>query len=360
MSVRKDESRNRWIATVECGEINGKRKRKQKSFKTKKEAYRWEREMQNMAENIEISKYDITFKAMSDEFINSKMKRGISQSTLQKYKNAIRVALEFPEINRKAKDIKLPDIEIVLTELAKKYSRAYIKDIRSVISSVLTYGVDKDYLVKNACSRAMIPRTTQSGRGNIDSFTREEVAIIESHKDDIPFGDVIYVMLNTGLRSQEVCALDKNSLITKENMSYLRIDKALTRDIGKWLIGKTKTESSVRDIPISNEVKTIILKRIMSNKNHLFICGKKGSYISYSNFYVAYSNFFGKLNEMSETEVRFLPPHCCRHTFSSRCEWSGISMTVTQELLGHTSITMTNKYTHVMDEDKEEAIKKII
>ena len=100
MSVRKDESRNRWIATVECGEIGGKRKRKQKSFKTKKEAYRWEREMQSMAENIEMSKYDITFEALAKEFIRSKKERGLASGTIRKHENAIRIALGFPDFRK--------------------------------------------------------------------------------------------------------------------------------------------------------------------------------------------------------------------------------------------------------------------
>ena len=360
MSVRKDESRNRWIATVECGEIRGKRKRKQKSFKTKKEAYRWEREMQSMAENIEMSKYDITFEALAKEFIRSKTERGLASGTIRKHQNAIRIVLGFPEFRKKAREIKMPEIEAVLTSLAKSYSKSYLLDIKGTVSAIMSYGIDQDYLIKNPCSRVSLPRNTQPGRDNIDSFTKEEVAVIESHRYDIPYGDVIYVMLNTGLRSQELCALDKDSLITKDGSPYLRIDKAMNRDGTKWYLGKPKTESSVRDIPISNEVKTIILKRIFQNPNQVFLPGRDEKYISYATFRSNYLTFFRRLNKISETKVRDLPPHCCRHTFSSRCEWSGISMTITKELLGHTALTMTHKYTHIMDKDKESAIQKII
>ena len=74
--------------------------------------------------------------------------------------------------------------------------------------------------------------------------------------------------------------------------------------------------------------------------------------------YSLYEKFFEELNRVSDVKVRNLPPHCCRHTFSSRCEWSGVPMTVTKELLGHTSVSMTNKYTHIMNDEKEAAISK--
>ena len=173
MSVRKDGSRNRWIATVECGEIRGKRKRKQKSFKTKKEAYRWEREMQNMAENIEMSKYDISFEALAKEFIRSKTERGLASGTIRKHQNAIRIVLGFPEFRKKAREIKMPEIEDVLTSLAKSYSKSYLLDIKGTVSAIMSYGIDQDYLIKNPCSRVSLPRNTQPGRDNIDSFTKE-------------------------------------------------------------------------------------------------------------------------------------------------------------------------------------------
>lgn len=360
MSVRKDEKRNRWVATIECGEIKGKRRRKQKSFIRKKDAYQWEREMLNIAESADISKYDVTFNRLAEEFFAHKKQCGISGSTLSKNKSALRLVEKYPLYTKKARDIKMLEIEEMMNDLSKRYSKTYIMNIKHLASAIFNFGIDQDFIVKNPCRRASLPRHCQPGRENIDSFTKEEIAIIESFCDDLDFGDVVYVMLNTGLRSQELCAIDKDSLLMKEGKPYLIIDKALKRSItGTWSCGTTKTEKSQRTIPITSKVYSIILERIIKNKWQSFLPGN-GKYMSYTQFYNQYNNFFKTLNTLSDTKVRPLSPHCCRHTFSSRCEWSGVPVTVTKELLGHTNVTMTYKYTHIMNDAMEEAIANII
>lgn len=360
MSVRKDEKRDRWIAVVECGERNGKRIRKQKSFAKKKDALQWEREMQNVADNADLLSYDITFCNLAKLWLDYAVKKGLAPTTIRKKESSINRVKDYPMFKKRARDVKMREIEEVLIDLGSRYSRSYVLDIKSAISSVYAYGIDQDYLVKNPCSRAAMPRETQPGRDNIDSFTKEEVSIIESYRDTIEFGDIIYIMLNTGLRTQEICAIDKSSIARKNGKPYLIVDKALKKGYnGVWAVGSTKTEASTREIPISEEVSNLILTRVIRS-HHQTLLPAWEPHMSYPRFYQAYKKFFDTLNDMSDTKVRFLPPHCCRHTFTSRCEWSGVPAVVTKELLGHTSLVMTNHYTHIMDEEKEAAIARII
>ncbi len=359
MSVRKDESRNRWIATVECGEIRGKRKRIQKSFDKKKDAQRWEREMESASKDLDISEYDMPFSALAKEWIEYKIQKGLEKGTIKKNQHAIAIMENYALFSEKARDIRMSDIEDMFNDLGKRYSKTYIRDIKSTMSSIFSYGVDQCYIMRNPCQRASLPRETQPGRKNIDSFTKEELKAIEDHFSEIPFGDIVYIMVNTGLRAQEICAIDKDSLSMKDKTPYITVNKALKRDgKGGWDVGTTKTESSVREIPVSQKVYDLIIHRIIGNKYQTLIHGRKTKYTSYASFYRNYEKFFEELNRVSDVKVRNLPPHCCRHTFSSRCEWSGVPMTVTKELLGHTSVSMTNKYTHIMNDEKEAAISK--
>ena len=53
-------------------------------------------------------------------------------------------------------------------------------------------------------------------------------------------------------------------------------------------------------------------------------------------------------------------PHTLRHTFATRGLENGIPPKVMQELLGHTSITMTlDIYSHVLPDTKAEEMKKL-
>lgn len=63
--------------------------------------------------------------------------------------------------------------------------------------------------------------------------------------------------------------------------------------------------------------------------------------------------------DMSEQMPKF-SPHCFRHTFATRCFEAGIPPKTVQVLLGHSSLDMAmNLYTHVMPEQKIDALEKL-
>lgn len=54
-----------------------------------------------------------------------------------------------------------------------------------------------------------------------------------------------------------------------------------------------------------------------------------------------------------------LSAHKLRHTFGTNLILNGVDLRTAQELLGHESVATTEIYTHVTDERKEEAIRKL-
>ena len=51
--------------------------------------------------------------------------------------------------------------------------------------------------------------------------------------------------------------------------------------------------------------------------------------------------------------------HCARHTFATLCISNGVDIYTTSKLLGHTNVQTTQLYAKLIDEKKDEAIKKL-
>ena len=51
--------------------------------------------------------------------------------------------------------------------------------------------------------------------------------------------------------------------------------------------------------------------------------------------------------------------HDLRHTFASHLVMAGVDLVTVKELLGHKTINMTNRYTHLAQEHKAQAVAKL-
>ena len=52
--------------------------------------------------------------------------------------------------------------------------------------------------------------------------------------------------------------------------------------------------------------------------------------------------------------------HCLRHTFASRLVMAGVPLRTVQELLGHKTIQMTIRYSHLAPGHMQEAVDKLV
>ena len=52
-------------------------------------------------------------------------------------------------------------------------------------------------------------------------------------------------------------------------------------------------------------------------------------------------------------------PHILRHTFASRLVMAGVDLRTVQELIGHKTITMTLRYSHLSPTHQREAVQRL-
>lgn len=180
----------------------------------------------------------------------------------------------------------------------------------------------------------------QKKKKNSRALNKNEETIFISNLYTLSFYDklLLYLLLVTGIRRSEALAIMWEDVDFENNL--ISINKGYKLGILNNEIGKTKTKSSVRFVPINSKLKELLMQA--DNKSGFIF---KGRYPDKPlNIYYPTKLFTEYVKQL---EIKNINLHCLRHTFATRCMENGIPQTVTQKWLGHSSVNMTNSiYTH--------------
>lgn len=160
--------------------------------------------------------------------------------------------------------------------------------------------------------------------------------------------------------------------ITK-SLSYQKFEG----DTGKTFhMGKTKTKSSYRDVPMNKRCeialkKQLLQKRVVSGRNgaktlkgfeNLIFTTKYDTPLNAQIYADAIKAIVEQINLMREELEQFetFSGHCFRHTFATRCFEAGIQPKTVQKYLGHATLQMTmDLYTHVLENHLSDEMDKL-
>ena len=143
---------------------------------------------------------------------------------------------------------------------------------------------------------------------------------------------VLSLLYDTAARSSEIINLKVEDIHLEEK--YVILD------------GKGKKE---RIVPIME--KTVDLLKIFLNENNI----KNGYIFGNNHTYELIRYVISKVkNKYPEKDIT---PHTFRHTRAIHLLSSGVSLIYIRDLLGHDSVTTTEEYAKVLEEDKFEAIR---
>lgn len=161
-------------------------------------------------------------------------------------------------------------------------------------------------------------------------------------------GMSIRLMLGTGMRTQEMMALESKHIA--EDGSVIQVRQAITMTKGTPVIGPPKTKNSTRDIPVPENLRSIAVALRKMGQPFIWY-GERGVLTNPSTFRRQYNMALAQVGE-----IRVLSPHCCRHSYISHLQAMGVDMETIQSLSGHADIEMTEHYLHVQNEVKTSAV----
>lgn len=173
--------------------------------------------------------------------------------------------------------------------------------------------------------------------------TIAEIAVLGKSKgNQAPVRDalIINLALNTGLRVSELSNLKVVDMYLKRGQNSLIVRK-----------GKNNKDRIVAFGPKLKSQVTEYLKYRKYDSEYLFP-SERGEKLSRSGI----QKIFKKIAKKARL-AKYYSIHCLRHTYATQIyKASGFNLRLVQQQLGHASITTTSVYSHVDNEQLEEAI----
>lgn len=160
---------------------------------------------------------------------------------------------------------------------------------------------------------------------------QEEIVILLANCDE-HLRPIVIVALHTGMRKGEVLNLKWNDVDFKRNVIYLY---------------QTKNEEK-REVRMNEEAKTTLIKIKKHPDSSYIFCNKDGK--PYGDIK---KSFFTAIKKSGIINFHF---HDLRHTFASHLVMSGVDLNTVRELLGHKTLDMTLRYSHLSPDHKQRAV----
>jgi integrase len=143
---------------------------------------------------------------------------------------------------------------------------------------------------------------------------------------------IVIIALNTGMRRGEILGLKWRDIDIRRGIIYLYNTK----------------NGEKRELPINEQVKTALIRTRKHPQSEYIFCNKDGSRMTHVS-----KSFATALRKSGIKDFKF---HDMRHTFASHLVMVGIDLNTVRELLGHKSLAMTLRYSHLSPDFKKRAV----
>lgn len=276
----------------------------------------------------------------------------VSATTYEGYKYTLNILVDYFG-NTRLDEIKAMHIEEFLKAAARAgRSKSYTSKLRGMLYQIMMSAESNDLISKNPVRLAKKIKNTNTTKEK-EVFSPEEIKLLMSNLPINKMGVAIRVMIATGLRSQEILALTPEHI--EKDGSVIHVRQAVKSVKGSVIIGCTKSERGVRDVPVPKEVQKYVMKLRNSGNKEFIWPGKDPTKIVSQSYFRR--TFMATLKLVPG--VRVLTPHSCRHTYITMLAESGVDIKTIQELAGHSNMKMSLHYTHISKNTKENAVSGI-
>lgn len=290
----------------------------------------------------------LTFAAWADTWFESHS--GIQASTRESYRFTLK-KLKDRFGSCKLMDIRPIDVETYIQEMQRDgLSDSYIAKLRGMLYQIMNKAAANDLIRKNPVQYAEKTKSAKPPKKK-EAFTSEEVKLLMEKLPQDRMGWSIRLLLGTGMRGQELLALQKEHI--EEDGSVIHIRQAVKLVKGKTTIGPPKSRDSYRDIPIPEGLRETAIALRNAVSDYVW----EGT-IQDQPYDLRHFRDHFKAALRAIPGVRVLTPHACRHTYVTQMQALGVDLPTIQSIVGHADIDMTEHYLHVQQNVRLAAVSK--
>ncbi|MBI5187939.1 MAG: tyrosine recombinase XerC [Nitrospirae bacterium] len=267
-----------------------------------------------------------------DKFIRYlEIERAASAHTLRAYRKDL--GEFFEHVNTAIEDIDMIDVRgFIAAQMKNRLKKTTVSRRLAAVRSFFKFLYSEGYIKSNPAklvSNLKIPKLLPNFLSVDDVFS-----LVEKPEGIgfMPARDraILELLYSSGLRTSELSGLNVDDINTREGLVKVR--------------GKGKKE---RIVPVGSKavdaIKSYMVERIvLKRKERALFLNRIGTRLTdrgVRRIVVKYARAIA-IN-------RQIGPHTLRHTFATHLLQDGADLRVIQELLGHSSLSTTQKYTHL-------------
>lgn len=339
-------------------DLKGKPIRKSFYGNTKREAEKKYLEYVKKAEKEGRSKIHYTFSEFSKIWLETKREEVSDNTYKQTYVTNMKV-LETAFGKKLLESITQLELQKFFSSQSG-VSKSKMDKLYLIANAVFSTAFENDLIEKNPMTK--VKKGQVNDPKELRTYTDEQYRFVVDFAKDHPYGLGIFIMLKTGLRRSEVFALRWENINFEKRI--LSVTNAAAKVDGSYIVDKTKSLSSMRQIPLDDE----FVEHMQNQKQHSQYVVTLGSMpdqiadldnwtkrrfnpfmLDLSEFYIAEKE---KVNEKSYDPLPKLRIHELRHTYGTLLYRSGTDVHTVSKILGHSDIKITTKvYVHDTVED---------
>jgi len=292
--------------------------------------------MNPYSENIKLLKFFI-------DFLSSKKR--FSSHTIRAYRTDIEQLIDHLGEDILIKDLNKYDLHEYVSTISKSITSKSLSRKIATIKSLFKFMLSENIIENNISKSIRAPKISKKLPNHLtidemNLFFDKSLDMVEMPLRDLSVIDLLY---STGVRVSECASILISNINFKNNSIKI--------------LGKGKKE---RIVLFGDKTKKNLMRYINEENiqidGYLFISGNKKSKKNYITTRTIYNIVKKYVKFISSNEK--LGPHSLRHSFATHLLQTGSDLMAIKDLLGHSSLSSTQIYTHLDTQRMKEIYDK--